>query len=1058
MRDGCRNCKVEAGAGKAAMNGKFGNNKIEQSKPCVGDSNENKEHDSVDAGGCSISSSANSLSIMQMSQIPEEINSSVEVLPMELIDLLENPDNWSRKSSCNKKKMTTNNEDLAHHLYAKIHQVPRLYRNLYYYFVVRCDSLKMLNRYTSKLHAWELQFHNEEPLEVLKCWRLHLGSCEILKAVIQSREEPGFTDKLYARILPLRNAIRNWRFTRQGEVVGGGMITKDDTRQKENDLLKKIYTFLKIAWHSIKPFLGASTLYFEVFKDTSLAILIYSALNTMTKGDLLDKEVQFETTVLVALVSAIVTVQFCWMFISSYYAVDIFSMCKHWDIRLKYVFKILSGLFGPIMPAFVLANHVYYNEQSYSLQRDLQTLGKQKYDLCEAMSHVADDQTLDDNIDPVEHTKDESGNVNNHNNEETQSPKYQNDLTTNSALTENKNKNNEIAHSCHLPSEINGKNSDYKIWLKREKIRLFKKIVKVNFQAKYFRRIYSFYRVSAAVIESYCVITALVLILIVPGRQSPNLIDVLEIRLSDFMGIPRSHVGEGETTIKESLFLETFDMVRNVVFWGSISYSATMLLTALARYVYQCKSENISKIGQCCLGLYFLCHLVAKLTLTISIFATSEDRSDDENKKPTISKLPASIIISSLCILHLGVIYLYNHNFIREFRNSKNDLVERVIHVLANTLVVIPFMTWDVEGPSSIEKQWDGSIQHYVKNARTGSLDEIVKAMSAVKMSNKWSNRSMKSTYKRGHHKTLSAGNNFVRYELQFPDFTSPLIMEVGNIREKIESLWWENPSRMLTLKNVKDEFSKKSLIKPQDNVLEKAFDYLVEEGFINKRLYNPRRTKQEYFWLLSIHFLINLVGLGIEAINGGIDTPKGMYITWDIRMGSFSVGLLFLFLYYKRYHILKDLTRVHLCGKNCKYCQVFCCVKHDEPMQAIPDDEEMQNYLQVPNAMEITTKTIETQTSVQIENDPQELGDRQLTANDVPSDPRRMNGIKTSLLNQLRKFKRQTSSRSDTGEDRKNITVQTDSWPKKDDDDDPEVKETNDINMDVQTDVPPKD
>ena len=371
----------------------------------------------------------------------------------------------------------------------------------------------------------------------------------------------------------------------------------------------------------------------------------------MTKGDLLDKEVQFETTLLVALVSAIFTVQFCWMFISSFYAVDIFSMCKHWDIRIRYGFKILSGLFGPIMPAFVLANHVYYNEQSYSLQRDLQTLGKQKYDLCEAMSHVvADDQTLDDNIDPVEHTNDESGNVNNDNNEETQSPKYQNYLTTNSALTENKDKDNVITHSSHVRSQITGNNSDYKIWLKREKIRLFKKIVKVNFQAKYFRRIYSFYRVSAAVIESYCVITSLVLILLVPGRQSPNLIEVLEIRLSDFMGIPRSHAGEGEMTLKQSLFLETFDLVRNVVFWGSISYSATMLLTALARYVYQCKSENISKIGQCCLGLYFLCHLVAKLTLTISIFATSEDRSD-ENEKPTISKLPASIIISSLLSL-----------------------------------------------------------------------------------------------------------------------------------------------------------------------------------------------------------------------------------------------------------------------------------------------------------------------------------------------------------------------------------------------------------------------
>ena len=106
---------------------------------------------------------------------------------------------------------------------------------------------------------------------------------------------------------------------------------------------------------------------------------------------------------------------------------------------------------------------------------------------------------------------------------------------------------------------------------------------------------------------------------------------------------------------------------------------------------------------------------------------------------------------------------------------------------------------------------------------------------------------------------------------------------------------------------------------------------------------------------------------------------------------------------------------------------------------------------------MEITTKTIETQTSVQIENDPQELGDQYLTANEIPSDPSRINGIKTSFLNQLRKLKRQTSSRSATGDDRKNITVQTDSWPKKDDND-TEVKETHDINIDVQTDVPPKD
>ena len=83
------------------------------------------------------------------------------------------------------------------------------------------------------------------------------------------------------------------------------------------------------------------------------------------------------------------------------------------------------------------------------------------------------------------------------------------------------------------------------------------------------------------------------------------------------------------------------------------------------------------------------------------------------------------------------------------------------------------------------------------------------------------------------------------------------------------------------------------------------------------------------------------------------------------------------------------------------------------------------------------------------LENDPQELGDHYLTQNEMSSDQSRINGFKSKFLNQVRRFKRQTSSRSDTGDDRKNITVQTDSWPRKDDNE-TEVKETHDIKIDV--------
>ena len=135
----------------------------------------------------------------------------------------------------------------------------------------------------------------------------------------------------------------------------------------------------------------------------SIAILIYSALNSMTGENLLDPNYQFETTLFAVLVSSIIVVQICWIIISCFYSSDIFSMCKHWNPSLRFGFRIITILFGPLMPAFVLANHVYYSEQSYSLTRDLQTLGKQKYDILFAMSHVmATDRTLDDMEDPVE--------------------------------------------------------------------------------------------------------------------------------------------------------------------------------------------------------------------------------------------------------------------------------------------------------------------------------------------------------------------------------------------------------------------------------------------------------------------------------------------------------------------------------------------------------------------------------------------------------------------------------------------------------------------------------
>merc|ERR1712223_2135422 len=50
--------------------------------------------------------------------------------------------------------------------------------------------------------------------------------------------------------------------------------------------------------------------------------------------------------------------------------------------------RIVSVFLSPIMPAFVLANYAYYEEEAHSLRRDLQTLGTKKCSLCKMMSRT----------------------------------------------------------------------------------------------------------------------------------------------------------------------------------------------------------------------------------------------------------------------------------------------------------------------------------------------------------------------------------------------------------------------------------------------------------------------------------------------------------------------------------------------------------------------------------------------------------------------------------------------------------------------------------------------
>ena len=137
--------------------------------------------------------------------------------------------------------------------------------------------------------------------------------CDVLKHVIRSSQTPGLCDRFYEKFII---DLRNW-FRRQRKKLPAKY------RQKT----ERLYTAFKIFRYSFQPFLGASALYFDIFKDITIAVMIAMSLSDLTKDNYIgNMKVCFETALLFVFVIAIVLVQIGFMIISAYYANDIFEV------------------------------------------------------------------------------------------------------------------------------------------------------------------------------------------------------------------------------------------------------------------------------------------------------------------------------------------------------------------------------------------------------------------------------------------------------------------------------------------------------------------------------------------------------------------------------------------------------------------------------------------------------------------------------------------------------------------------------------------------------------
>lgn len=217
-----------------------------------------------------------------------------------------------------------------------------------------------LARAVEQLFRWEKDFHGESNIEALACWRLHLGSSETLEQIVGSVEKPGMFSQVYQKYMPTKNKMRKARQSLPPSI---------------RPVTEATYKVLNTIYYLIVPFIGASLFYFDLIKDMVFTAMTYRALADLTQENYSPANYPFETTVLVSMMVAIAVAQILFAVLASFYSNEVFEMCDHTSSVLKkQIFRVISFVCAPLMPAFVLANHVYYLRVEYTEKRVLQTL------------------------------------------------------------------------------------------------------------------------------------------------------------------------------------------------------------------------------------------------------------------------------------------------------------------------------------------------------------------------------------------------------------------------------------------------------------------------------------------------------------------------------------------------------------------------------------------------------------------------------------------------------------------------------------------------------------
>ena len=236
-------------------------------------------------------------------------------IPRELIDLLDDKvKNWDlverdkfsatmsgSKFSPSHLKTSVISEAKKKYLLIKMDTIQ--YHHLYMYLANRYATVKDLGKVTKHLLDWEKELHGESKIEVIKFWRLHLGTTDHTRDIINSvADENNFADRCEELCYPIRTFIRNCR----RKIL--------QLKPLEDGLM---YRFIRLSYSALVPFIEGCFFYAERLKNLIYIHIFWIALQDLSKEGPMEHPFEFSLVLLMCL--SVALTQFLFLLYSIFY-------------------------------------------------------------------------------------------------------------------------------------------------------------------------------------------------------------------------------------------------------------------------------------------------------------------------------------------------------------------------------------------------------------------------------------------------------------------------------------------------------------------------------------------------------------------------------------------------------------------------------------------------------------------------------------------------------------------------------------------------------------------